>query len=66
MTKKDKIIAAFLVSMGLFTAFQVAAYISTLTTADKKSLFSAVKKSHNGAIYLLCDGDWPTTNPKKS
>lgn len=53
MTNKDKIIAAFLVSVGIFSAAQAMQYIQTLSTGEKTKLFSVAKVSDTGV--LVCE-----------
>lgn len=38
MTNKDKVVAAFLVSLGLFSIVQAAQYVSSLSAQDKSAL----------------------------
>lgn len=54
MTNKDKIIAAFVVSLGLFSAANATKYVLTLTGAEKESIFSVAKMSNSNII--VCDG----------
>lgn len=54
MNKNDKIIAAFLVSLGIFTATQAVQYIATLSTKEKGQIAATAKKS-DGRI-ILCSG----------
>lgn len=42
MANNDKVIAAFLVSLGLFSTTQATQYISALSAQDKQVLFSVV------------------------
>lgn len=60
MTNKDKIIAAFLVSVGIFSASQAAQYVGTLSNGNKKALMTIAKKA-DGKI-LLCSGVWDEKN----
>jgi len=53
MTDNDKIIAAFLVSVGLFTVNCANQYIKSLTTSDKTQLLT-VAVGNTGNI-ALCD-----------
>jgi hypothetical protein len=50
----DKMIAAFLVSMGLFSAFQAKQYVATLSSGDKRILISAVQASDGNVA--ACEG----------
>lgn len=43
MKNKDKIIAAFLVSLGLFSTAQATQYVSSLSVQDKQVLSSAAQ-----------------------
>ena len=43
MAKNDKLIVAFLVSMGLFSATQATQYVETLSNQDKVNLTTVVK-----------------------
>ncbi|HBB66319.1 MAG TPA: hypothetical protein DCZ93_03250 [Elusimicrobia bacterium] len=40
MKNSDKILAAFLVSMGLFSSLQAGTYVGSLSSGDKDSLMS--------------------------
>lgn len=40
MTNKEKVIAAFLVSVGMFSAAQASRYVNTLSDGEKTSLYS--------------------------
>jgi len=66
MKNKDKVLAAFLVSMGMFSALQATKYIASLSDADKNALVPAAAASNDGTVTLLCSTDWPDTNPKKA
>lgn len=52
MKKTDKIIAAFLVSMGVYSASQAMQYVASLSHGEKGSLEIVAKSSFNGVI--LC------------
>jgi len=52
MKKTDKIIAAFLVSMGVYSASQAVQYVASLSHGEKGSLEMVAKSSLNGVI--LC------------
>lgn len=54
MTNKDKIIAAFLVSIGVFSATQAAQYVRTLSVKEKKILIPAASVSTEN--IFLCAG----------
>ncbi len=53
MTNKDKVIAAFLVSVGIFSATQAVQYIQTLSIGERAKLFSVAKISDTGV--LVCE-----------
>lgn len=50
MTNKDKVITAFLISAGLFSAAQAVRYVETLSARDKKTLSSVVSDKSNQII----------------
>ncbi len=54
MTNKDKVIAAFLVSIGVFSSVQAVQYVSTLSSKEKSSLSAVAKDSADKT--LLCEG----------
>lgn len=54
MTNKDKVIAAFLVSVGILSVAQATKYVATLSHKEKASLIS-VSANKNTQIYL-CSG----------
>lgn len=54
MTNKDKVIAAFLVSVGVFSAAQATKYVATLSQNEKASLIS-VSANKDNQIFL-CSG----------
>lgn len=45
MKINDKVIAAFLVSMGLFTSVQAKTYVSNLSDGDRQTLLAAATDS---------------------
>ncbi len=49
MANKDKIIAAFLVSLGLFSTTQATQYISALSVKDKAILYSTAQDGAGNA-----------------
>jgi len=53
MTNKDKVIAAFLVSVGIFSSAQAVRYVKTLETNEKNSMISVAKLSNSGIV--LCE-----------
>lgn len=64
MTNKDKIIAAFLVSVGIFSVTQASKYLGTISRIEKDQLFSAAKE--NPVNILLCEEVHDFTDPKKA
>lgn len=60
MKNSDKIIVAFLVSVGIFSGTQASKYVGELSSGKKKSLMAVVKKS-DGKI-LICSGVWDEKN----
>jgi hypothetical protein len=69
MKNKDKIIIAFLISVGLFSAIQAVQYVRTLPEKQKNSLMPVIKNSarqrmlNNVCMAILVNGD---TKPKRS
>lgn len=67
MNKNDKIIAAFLVSLGLFSLAQATRYIQTLPEKQKNALMPVMKNSakqrmlNNVCAQVLVHGDPKTT-----
>ncbi len=63
MTTKDKIIAAFLVSVGLFSAIQAVQYVRTLPAKQKNSLMQVIQNPakqrmlNNVCAQVLVHGD---------
>jgi 1-deoxy-D-xylulose 5-phosphate reductoisomerase len=53
MTNKDKVIAAFLVSIGIFSTTQAVRYVKTLEANEKNSMISVAKLSNSGIV--LCE-----------
>jgi hypothetical protein len=54
MTNKDKVIAAFLVSIGVFSGVQAVHYVGTLSAKDKEVLLPVAKA--RDAKILVCSG----------
>lgn len=54
MTKKDKMIAAFLVSVGIFSAAQAMQYVSNLSADEKTRIGMTVKSSADRIV--ICSG----------
>ncbi len=66
MKNKDKAIAAFLVSVGIFSVAQAIQYLGTLSVNEKTALFSVAKDSNNN--ILVCESpvfEAGETGPKK-
>lgn len=67
MTNKDKVIAAFLISAGLFSSAQAMKYVGMLSAKDKKALLPvAADKSiqllvASGAEIFTEEGKDPQT-----
>lgn len=53
MTNKDKMIAAFLVSVGIFSAAQAMQYVGSLSAEEKNKIAMTAKDSADRVI--LCD-----------
>lgn len=53
MTKKDKAIIAFMVSVGLFSASQAKQYVKQLNTKEKNKIFSVARL--NDKNIVLCE-----------
>ncbi len=65
MKNRDKIIAAFLVSVGFFSAVQAAQYVGTLSAKDKAALGSVAKAS-SGSVSV-CEGFvFTSQDPKRA
>lgn len=54
MTNKDKVIAAFLVSLGLFSVTSAMRYVGTLSEKEKAALLE-VSSNKTNSVYL-CSG----------
>lgn len=67
MTKKDRLLAAFLVSMGLFSLAQAIHYVQKLPEKQKNALMPVMKDSarqrmlNNVCSQVLIHGDPKTT-----
>lgn len=67
MTKNDRLLAAFLVSMGLFSIAQAIHYIQMLPEKQKSALMPVLKNSakqrmlNNVCSQILIHGDPKTT-----
>lgn len=57
MNKRDKIVIAFLVSLGMFSASQASAYVSSLSSSQKIALTSAAV---NSTDVVPAGGSGPT------
>lgn len=54
MTNKDKVIAAFLVSVGIFSATQAMQYVRTLSAEEKDRIAMTAKNSADRIV--ICSG----------
>lgn len=63
MTNKEKAIAAFLVSVGIFSVTQASKYLGTISHTEKDQLYSAAQE--NTANILLCAEVHDFSDPKK-
>lgn len=54
MANKDKIIAAFLASVGIFTSAQALTYVKSLSENEKNSLLPAAQVTDSNVF--LCSG----------
>ncbi len=61
MTNKEKVIAAFFVSLGLFSVAQAGKYVGMISEEEKNSLFVVANGEHSNV--LLCDGVHDFTDP---
>lgn len=66
MTNRDKIIAAFLVSVGIFSATQAMQYVRMLSTGEKMKLFSVAKISDAGVLVCASPIFDAAGDPKKA
>lgn len=65
MTNKEKVISAFLVSMGIFSVTQAVNYISSLSAEEKEVVFSAAQMKDSN-VFLCTTSTFPQdmeTNP---
>jgi hypothetical protein len=53
MTNKERLIAAFLVSMGLFSSVQAMQYVKTLSLDEKKALAVVANLSNAGDVICV-------------
>ncbi|MEW5951163.1 MAG: hypothetical protein AB1637_04660 [Elusimicrobiota bacterium] len=53
MTKKDKAIIAFMVSVGLFSLSQARQYVKQLSAKEKNKIFSVAKMKDKNIV--LCE-----------
>jgi 1-deoxy-D-xylulose 5-phosphate reductoisomerase len=63
MKVNDKVIVAFLVSLGIFSTTQAMQYVRTLSMKNKKELIS-IAKLKNKNIVLCENTTFPTENKK--
>lgn len=67
MKSRDKILVAFLISMGLFSASQAVQYVRSMPEKQKNALMPAVKDSarqrmlNNACSQVLVHGGTQTT-----
>jgi hypothetical protein len=54
MTNKDKVIIAFLVSVGVFSAQNAAQYVKGLSSVQKTA-FTSLSVNHSGNVLLCSD-----------
>jgi len=52
MKTNDKVIVAFLVSVGVLSTVQAKQYVNGLSTDKKKTLISAAQESHTGECSI--------------
>ncbi len=57
MTNKDKVIAAFLVSLGLFSVANATKYVISLSGSEKESILSVASVSNGNIIVCTGSGD---------
>lgn len=57
MTNKDKVIAAFLVSLGLFSVANATKYVISLSGSEKESILSVAATSNGNIIVCTGSGD---------
>lgn len=62
MTNKEKVVAAFLVSVGLFSAKCAVEYVGSLSSHEKTELFMLSKTT--GKNILLASAGGTTTDPQ--
>lgn len=58
MTNKDKIIATFLVSMGIFSAVQAVEYVVSLDGKEKEVMLSAASAKDSN-VFLCSTSTFP-------
>jgi hypothetical protein len=61
MKINDKVIAAFLVSAGLFSSAHAAQYVSELSVKEKKSFSMVVQKANDDEVGAADGCDVPGT-----
>lgn len=59
MKTNDKVLAAFLVSMGLFSAVQAVQYVSSLSAKEKKAMLP-LTDMNTAQVDVVVDQPWPT------
>lgn len=58
----DKVIAAFLVSAGLFSSAHAMQYVGAMSVKEKKALVSVALQATDGEVTPSVGGDVPGTN----
>lgn len=58
----DKVIAAFLVSVGLFSSAHAMQYVGALSVKEKKALASVALQVSDGEVTPSDGADFPGTN----
>lgn len=59
MKTNDKVLAAFLVSMGLFSGVQAVQYVSSLSAKEKQDMMP-VTNMVTAKAEIVADQPWPT------
>jgi hypothetical protein len=65
MKINDTVLAAFLVSMGLFSAFQAKAYVASLSDKDKQALMPITSNAEKNLVASASPIEWPDTTRKR-
>lgn len=64
MNKKEKIVAAFLVSIGMFSAMQAQAYVKALPDSEKNTLTQIVASAGQQVAGTGNPTEWPVNNKR--